>query len=468
MNNEWLNSLRRRMEDHEEDIPDGLWDDIRDELFSGEEEKGAVFSLASESDKTSEMGDTGNSDMGQRSLLYRIGGIAAAIVLLILTMKLLPDNKTDQMLSENRADHTKDAGKNAARNKPVKPVSPDAEEDMHLNTGTSIVQNAFNTDEVKETVGKRNFNSVWRSETGNNKKETGKTENIEKYFPGGNPENPKIVSSDEASKGAVNEKPEDEVLLKEPQNENLYAEQMKEKTAKLHQKKSWMLSMLTGNASSNSAEQQFPGYASIDGKPMNIEQVWSATEYEEDPLTEILLANQSKPVEARIRHKVPVTLGLSLYYNLGKRWGIGTGLNYTKLASELHSGNGSNYIKGDQVVHYVGIPVQVNYNVIQKGRFTGYVTGGMLLEKPISGSITTNYIVNDEVKETIKEKLDHKPLQFSVNTAVGVQLKVIDKFGIYAEPGIGYHFKGENAPNTMYKEKPLLFNIKFGVRLLLD
>jgi hypothetical protein len=44
---------------------------------------------------------------------------------------------------------------------------------------------------------------------------------------------------------------------------------------------------------------------------MNIEQVWSATEYEEDPLTEILLANQSKPVEARIRHKVPVTLGLS-------------------------------------------------------------------------------------------------------------------------------------------------------------
>jgi hypothetical protein len=47
MNNEWLNSLRSRMEDHEEDIPDGLWDDIRDELFSGEEEKGAVFSLAS-------------------------------------------------------------------------------------------------------------------------------------------------------------------------------------------------------------------------------------------------------------------------------------------------------------------------------------------------------------------------------------------------------------------------------------
>jgi len=229
-----------------------------------------------------------------------------------------------------------------------------------------------------------------------------------------------------------------------------------------------MLSMLTGNVASNSAEQQFPGYASITGKAMNVEQVWSTSEYHDDPLTAILLANQSQPVEARIRHKVPVTFGLSLYYNLGKRWGIGTGLNYTKLASELHSGTENNYIKGDQTVHYIGIPVQVNYNVIQKGRFTGYITGGALVEKPVSGSVTTTYVVNDEIKDSSKERLDHKPLQFSVNTAVGFQLKVIDKVGIYAEPGIGYHFKEESAPNTIYKEKPFHFNMKFGIRVLLD
>ncbi|AZB34788.1 PorT family protein [Chryseobacterium bernardetii] len=229
-----------------------------------------------------------------------------------------------------------------------------------------------------------------------------------------------------------------------------------------------MLSMLTGNASSNSAEQQFHGYASVSGKPLSFEQVWTASEYVEDPLTQILLANQNKPVEARIRHKVPVTFGLSVYYNLGKRWGIGTGLNYTKLASELHSGSSDNYIKGEQKVHYIGIPVQVNYNIIQKGRFTGYVTGGALVEKSVSGSITTSYVVNDEVKETSEEKLDHKPLSFSVNTAVGLQMKVVNRLGIYAEPGIGYHFKDENSPNTIYKEKPLHFNVKFGIRLLID
>jgi hypothetical protein len=130
-----------------------------------------------------------------------------------------------------------------------------------------------------------------------------------------------------------------------------------------------------------------------------------------------------------------------MYYNLGKKWGVGTGVNYTKLTSELHSGSTSNYIKGEQSIHYIGIPVQINYNVIQKGRFTGYVTGGALAEKAVAGKLRTKYIVNDEVQETQEEKLDVKPVQFSVNSAVGLQVKIIDKIGIYAEPGFDYHFK---------------------------
>jgi len=225
--------------------------------------------------------------------------------------------------------------------------------------------------------------------------------------------------------------------------------------------------MLTGNVSSNSSEQKFPGYTSISGSPMTFSDFWiSGTD--PDPLTEVLLANQSKEVEARIRHKIPVTFGVSVYYNLGKKWGIGTGINYTKLTSELHSGSHSNYIKGDQSIHYIGIPVQVNYNVIQKGRFTGYVTGGVLAEKAVAGKLKTKYIVNDEVQDEQDERIDVKPVQFSVNSAVGLQVKIIDKIGIYAEPGIGYHFKNENQLNTIYKEKPLNFNMKFGIRLLLD
>jgi hypothetical protein len=119
-------------------------------------------------------------------------------------------------------------------------------------------------------------------------------------------------------------------------------------------------------------------------------------------------------------------------------------------------------------VHYIGVPVQVNYNVIQKGPFTGYVTAGALIEKTVGGSVKTKYVVNDKVTGEVTEKLESKPFQFSVNSAVGLQLKVANKIGVYAEPGIGYHFKDNSSLNTIYKEKPLNFNMNFGVRLLID
>ncbi|WP_223598292.1 porin family protein [Chryseobacterium sp. GVT01B] len=465
MNNEWLNNLRSRMDDHEEDVPEGLWDDIKGELFS-EDENNSIPGFIPEIHE----GGAGKKEKGvgagQKSLFYRLGGIAAAIALLFLLTKILPQNDTDKTLSQKPTNAKKEKEKNSLNPLETENISGSKAES---GVESPLAENILNTGVSKKMPAQKYFNTEEKNRVGNyqNIQEIIKLPAAAESFHQESKIAQKSSPVDDTVKEPIIEKIPDEVLFKQEEAKEVYAENTKH-TAKSRDKKSWMLSMLTGNVASNSAEQQFPGYASITGKAMNVEQVWSTSEYHDDPLTAILLANQSQPVEARIRHKVPVTFGLSLYYNLGKRWGIGTGLNYTKLASELHSGTENNYIKGDQTVHYIGIPVQVNYNVIQKGRFTGYITGGALVEKPVSGSVTTTYVVNDEIKDSSKERLDHKPLQFSVNTAVGFQLKVIDKVGIYAEPGIGYHFKEENAPNTIYKEKPFHFNMKFGIRVLLD
>nr|WP_315031694.1 outer membrane beta-barrel protein [uncultured Chryseobacterium sp.] len=468
MNNEWLNNLRSRMEDHEEDVPDGLWDEISDELFSEKEENNTIAGFAPEADAVEPKGDVGRN-VGGRSLFYRIGGIAAAIALLFLMLKIsLSNEETHKKLSQKKTDLKKEFKDGSVLKDEIDRKSADGIEKPEIDF--SLADNADNTVIPVKTLKQEIRNHPFERKLDHkaNANITGIIADEGKAVQEETPLAQKLPLVNEPVIEPVKEQKIDETFFKEEKATEKYAAHTKKEGMKSQKDKSWMLSMLTGNASSNAAEQQFPGYASISGKPMNIEKVWSASTYDDNALTAILLANQSQPVEARIRHKVPVTFGLSLYYNLGKKWGIGTGLNYTKLSSELHSGTDNNYIKGDQSVHYLGIPVQVNYNVIQKGRFTGYVTGGALVEKPISGSITTTYVVNDEIKETSKEKLDHKPFQFSVNTAVGLQLKIIDKLGVYAEPGIGYHFKEESAPNTIYKEKPLQFNVKFGLRLLLD
>lgn len=130
-----------------------------------------------------------------------------------------------------------------------------------------------------------------------------------------------------------------------------------------------------------------------------------------------------------------MTFGASVYYNIGKIWGIGTGISYAKLSSDLHAGSDSNYIQTNQTIHYVGIPIQVNYNVIKKAGFAGYLTGGTLVEKSVSGILKTKYVIENALRDETEEKLSSKPTQISVNAAAGVQLNITNKLGIYAEQG---------------------------------
>ncbi|ASK31333.1 hypothetical protein CEY12_15010 [Chryseobacterium sp. T16E-39] len=468
MNNRWLNDLRKKMEDHTNDVPDGVWDDIKDELFNNEDENYIVGIPAEEHDIKGE--EERVSGRKNRALVYRIAGIAAAIVLFIVVGKQLfkindkiePDPKVALLKNDktlNKQDNVGDKEKSSTDKKADY-------NDQILSANAASGESAILSKNILN-------NSLAR--------QTGKYVNAEKSLLSGVRDLEPLQGLFTQNKGFI-QKPnapiesgnkiidratEVDRLISESeigqQNKSI-ASATKEKKQKA--KKSWMLSLLTGKASSNS--QQFPGYATINGESLTFDQVWSASSYSEDPFVRILVANQSQNVEATVRHKVPLNLGVSLYYNLGKKWGIGTGLNYTKLSSELHSGSQSNFVKSEQTIHYIGIPVQVNYNVIQKGRFTGYVTGGALVEKPVAGRFKTKYVVENVVTDETSERLEKQPVQVSLNTALGVQLKLVDKIGVYAEPGIGYHFKNDGSLNTIYKEKPLNFNIKFGIRVLLD
>lgn len=466
MSDQWLNNLRGKMENHEQDVPDGLWNDIREELFSEEKENNGIAGLT-EAEHAVEHQYTGSA-AGNKRWMYRVCGIAAAVVLCFFISRELLDFNTEKIRSKKAAVSEKE---NEGVFGAVAEKNPDINEYSNANT---YLNNSYLRDIIESAASSKNkvvkisTNEIMSQADINDytKLDILKTEELMGQ------ENQNIPDSSLISKlekAVAEENKEEEFLLKkENKQQEKYADTDRLKSAKKQSQDSWMLSMLTGNASRNSSEQQFPGYATINGSPMNVDQIWGSSASQNDPLIEILMANQNKEVEARLRHKIPITLGVSLYYNLGKRWGIGTGLNYTKLSSELHSGSNSNYIKGEQNVHYIGVPVQINYNVVQKGRFTGYITAGALIEKAVAGSLKTKYIVEDEVKEVSEKELDIKPLQFSVNTAVGLQVKVFDKFGIYAEPGIGYHFKDNTSLNTIYKEKPLNFNMKFGVRVLID
>lgn len=466
MSNQWLNEMRRKMEDHTDDVPEGLWDNIKGDLFS-EDENDKIAGLPVIGNDVKAKNKNASTFTSKR-MIYRISAVAAVIAMFLIVSKIFDfynneDENLPKITSSRKGDKAESTDRSSEnRNLAVKNNDVDNDDLFKGNSSSYIITSNKNS-------AKNNLNEILNKHneilTNGINASADQYQNTSKGLADQNSQIAKQENVIIDHEQSVND-------IKEPfsQEEKDFKDKFesiqKQKIAKKQTKKPWMLSVLTGNTSASSSEQ-FPGYATISGNPMNVGDVFYASS-DGDPFVQVVLANQNKEVEARIRHKVPVTLGVSMYYSLGKKWGIGTGINYTKLSSELRSGSDANLIKSDQSVHYIGVPVQVNYNVVKKGAFTGYVTAGAIVEKAIAGGVTTKYIVNNEVKEEKKEGLESKPVQFSVNSGVGLQLKVVNKIGIYAEPGIGYHFKDDSSLNTIYKEKPLNFNVKFGIRLLLD
>ncbi|WP_449388921.1 outer membrane beta-barrel protein [Chryseobacterium lineare] len=450
MSNEWLNDLRRKMEDHTEDVPDGLWKNISEELFVKDEDKAMPGFVPNDLKAQKAV-----TPFNHLSLWYRIGGAAAVIVMFLILGKLFDFNinRQDKELKKEY----KITGRDFQDRTIVKPT-------QNAISSRQIVKiQQFDFDKrmalhIFKDYNKIPINSINPAiPNQDNIYENGSDQSLTKSED--------VISIENNSD---NEEVGTSILMTKEEREwkEKFEKDKKTKLALNKTKQNWMLGFATGNASSN-ATDQFPGYATLNGTTPSLPEIWGL-ETGEDPLMAILLANQDKKVDATIRHKTPVTFGASVYKNLGKRWSIGTGINYTKLSAELTSGSQSDFISSEQNIHYVGIPVQVNYNVIKKGAFTGYITGGGAVEKAVSGDIRTKYIVDGTVKQETKEELSQKPIQVSVNTAVGVQLKVVKYIGIYAEPGLGYHFKDNSSLKTIYKEKPLNFNVKLGIRILLD
>ena len=165
------------------------------------------------------------------------------------------------------------------------------------------------------------------------------------------------------------------------------------------------------------------------------------------------------------KHRQPVRAGVSFRYNFHRRWGIETGLSYSLLSSKMESSESRYKSSTLQRLHYIGIPLKINWSFIDKEHFSAYLNAGGMMEKCISGKVSSDYSIDGNPISHSEDKINIKPLQWSVNAGAGIQWKITSGIGIYAEPGISYHFDDGSPISTVYKERPLNFNIEFGIRL---
>lgn len=426
MKTNWQKDIHDRLGSYEKDAPEGLWEGISREL--------------------PKLNDGGMlTDKPQRTAkfrMWRVAGVAvAASVALVIGYNFLGNDVQDNINIPTNT--TKHPNILASNKKPIgnEPTGVCAEQATHsaddllsdqpklanASTEQPTLANASTETNVKE-IGSKEENS---------KKENGQTE-------------------------VKPEKREDNRMLRKNQDDALLAyNDVTERSGSTDAPSRWSVSTgAMGGLGASGTTTAYGDYLVLSCP--------GVMDTKDSPMLDMSSVNRDEETKTEYEHHLPIRIGLSVAYALTDRLSISSGLTYTRLSSDIKDASRESKYIGEQRLHYVGIPVNVSYKVASSRWISLYGTAGVLAEKCVSGTTDEGYVENNTMKYTNTHDISSKPLQMSVNAGVGIQFDFIDNVGIYAEPGLSYYFDDGSALQTIYKEKPLNFNLNVGVRFKLE
>ena len=426
MKTNWQKDIHDRLGSYEKDAPEGLWEGI--------------------SRRMPKLNDGGMlTDKPQRTAkfrMWRVAGVAvAASVALVIGYNFLGNDTKDNINIPTNT--TKHPNILASNKKPIgnEPTGVCAEQATHsaddLLSEQPKLYKAYTEQPTLASASTETDVKEISSKEENSKKENGQTE-------------------------VKPEKREDNRMLRKNQDDALLAyNDVTERSGSTDAPSRWSVSTgAMGGLGASGTTTAYGDYLVLSCP--------GVMDTKDSPMLDMSSVNRDEETKTEYEHHLPIRIGLSVAYALTDRLSISSGLTYTRLSSDIKDASRESKYIGEQRLHYVGIPVNVSYNVASSRWISLYGTAGVLAEKCVSGTTDEGYVENNTMKYTNTQDISSKPLQMSVNAGVGIQFDIIDNVGIYAEPGLSYYFDDGSALQTIYKEKPLNFNLNVGVRFKLE
>lgn len=165
-----------------------------------------------------------------------------------------------------------------------------------------------------------------------------------------------------------------------------------------------------------------------------------------------------------VKHKTPVSVGMSVSYSLNNRFALVTGLNYSLLSSSWETTD-TYHNKTSQKLHFIGVPLSLSYKIAEWKRFQVYAAAGVMTEVNVSGKLVTKKYMHKELYEKESEHIRMKEWMWSVNARAGVSYPLLRFVSLYAEVGADYYFDNGSSIETVRSEKPFNVNLQAGFRL---
>ncbi|MDO4781660.1 MAG: outer membrane beta-barrel protein [Capnocytophaga felis] len=419
MKEKWLKDIQKQMADYQTKEPDGLWEDIQEKMSE-------------------------KSKKHQQSVLFlwtKRFAAAAAVLAFVLTLNhyFSSEKELSNSVITNISEEVKDIDKKL----PTSPTKSDKEdiltdEIVNPNTLESVASVKKRKVPTEQEAVDEFFISIKEDKT-DNQPETKTRKDTWAVISQPKKHQEKIVSGEE-------------LLLEE------VAEVDKQKTVRNRMSFGIFTSGGMGSSLSNKPE------IASEFTAVNIEAAEEETMWKDSPLLGTLALSNGETMHTETKHRLPIRTGVLFAYKLSNRFALESGLTYTRLVSDLREGSEVYYFTSEQKLHFVGLPLNLKYQVFSWKGFELYSAVGMLAEKNVSGTLNKTHFFDGVMQQNENENIKIAPLQWSANASVGLQYNFSSLIGVYAEPSISYYFSNSTPIKTIYQDRPFNFHLNFGLR----
>ena len=169
---------------------------------------------------------------------------------------------------------------------------------------------------------------------------------------------------------------------------------------------------------------------------------------------------RSMEIISEARHSLPLNLGIQAQIKVNSYISIGAGISYTWLRSKYDGLINKKHHKIKQSLHYIGIPVNAYFTIVENGKLKVYANAGAAIEKGVKASYRiTSY---DGTSFTSSAKMDG--FQYSANAGFGLEYRFSQPCGVYLEPNAVYFFDSK-VPASIRTDQPLQLRAEIGFRI---
>ena len=183
-------------------------------------------------------------------------------------------------------------------------------------------------------------------------------------------------------------------------------------------------------------------------------------------LTNSPLKTGVKETSTKSTYGVPVSFGAGVKFEFTPKWSLSAGINYSMLPrtfygtyTKVTDGSVESSVSSDirNTQHYIGIPVNVYYDILGGDNVNFYAYAGGTVEKCVSDRY-------EILSTSVVHKNNPSGVQLSANAGIGVEFMLGKHLGLYLDPSLRYYFNC-NQPKSIRTVQPLTLGFEMGLRV---